>query len=196
MFKEIPVNKISIAARKSIYGAGVNDVDYSVHQRVNGKRTICPYYSRWHDMMSRCYGRNLPAYQGCTVSREWLIFSNFRAWMIGQDWSYMELDKDIKNKGNKVYSSDTCLFIPLSLNRLLNTREAARGSLPLGVSWDKVRSKYQVQINYSGRPTYLGRFNDLKKASKAYELARKEKIQRIIDNNVYPLFTVYLSQHL
>ena len=37
-----------------------------------------------------------------------------------------------------------------------------------GVSWDANRKKYQAQIKLNGRTAFLGRFNDLKEAAKAY----------------------------
>lgn len=71
-------------------------------------------------MLSRCYTRRKGAsantYIDCYVCDEWLIFSNFKKWF---DEHYVEgwhLDKDILVKGNKVYSPETCCFVPISIN--------------------------------------------------------------------------------
>ena len=85
--------------KKLVYGAGINDADYVVNKLetigyVNGaqKRKLiwaCPYYRAWADMLKRCYSAKFqesrPTYAGCTVSAEWLKFSNFRAWIEKQE---------------------------------------------------------------------------------------------------------------
>lgn len=60
--------------------------------------------------------KNKPTYEGCTVCDEWLYFSNFKKWF---DENYIEgfqLDKDIIIRGNKVYSPQTCCFVPKEIN--------------------------------------------------------------------------------
>lgn len=128
---------------KLVLNVGINDADYSVtkEERINGKRTVtwrCPYYVRWYNLISRCYStaalNKRPLYGDCTVCDDWLIFSNFKSWMITQDWENKQLDKDLKILGNKIYSPDTCLFISDDLNRFLNENESNRGDYPIGVS--------------------------------------------------------------
>ena len=45
---------------KLTYGFGVNDAPYQVKPIVNGKRLVCPYYRKWHNMLRRCYSKGLP----------------------------------------------------------------------------------------------------------------------------------------
>ena len=69
-------------------------------------------------MLKRCYGEYSTCYTGCTVDKRWHSFKNFLnsiqelegydKWERGDN---MHLDKDIKCKGNKVYSADTCMFV-------------------------------------------------------------------------------------
>lgn len=104
-----------------VYGIGINDADYKVHGVLNGKRVRCPYYSRWLQMLRRCYDEKSSfraMYIGVTVCAEWLRFSVFKAWMEKQPWQGNELDKDLLFKGNKVYSPETCCLIPDRLNCL------------------------------------------------------------------------------
>ena len=198
MFQEVPASKSSLASRKLIYGIAINDADYMVRVNIDGKAIACPYYKKWYDMLRRCYSakyqESKPTYKGCTVCKEWLSFMRFRAWMINQDWQGLELDKDIKVKGNKVYSPEACLFIPGSLNSLLTDNAARRGRYPLGVSWDKSSGKFQARINCNGKSKYLGLFTTAEEASQAYQSARRNKIQQLIDDNVYPAATRYLEQ--
>lgn len=123
----------SPAKYKPVYGMGVNDADYEVY--ING--IPCRYYKRWADMLRRCYvaaNDEKPTYKDCTVCDEWLTFSKFKTWMQIQDWEGKELDKDLLGNG-KLYSPETCCFIPSGLNKFMscdNTRTKKSG-LPLGV---------------------------------------------------------------
>ena len=128
---------------KLVLNVGINDADYSVtkEEKINGKRIVtwrCPYYSRWYNLLSRCYSKaaltKRPLYGECSICSEWLVFSNFKSWMITQDWENKQLDKDLKILGNKIYSPDTCLFISDDLNRFLNENESKRGNYPIGVT--------------------------------------------------------------
>jgi hypothetical protein len=119
-FIEKPASKKSIAFRKPVHGVGINDADYEIHPTINGKKAMCKYYRSWHSMLERCYSKKVqarqPAYKGCTVCDEWLTFSNFKSWMIKQEWQGKALDKDIRVKGNKVYSPETCMFVTAKEN--------------------------------------------------------------------------------
>lgn len=165
---------------KLIYGVGVNDAGYPVNPRVNGKRVMCSYYKKWHSMLSRCYSLKhqdrFPSYRGCTVCADWLIFSNFRAWMKKQSWHGLHLDKDIITPGNKIYSSDACCFIPHDLNMLLTNHAAKRGANPQGVSFHKIKGKYRSDVKVKGRSRFLGYFSTPDKASISYVKAKIELI--------------------
>lgn len=190
----------SLAFRKPVYGIGVNDANYIVQPTIDGKQIQCPYYQKWKSILMRCYSaachEEHPTYADCSVAKEWLTFSNFRSWMVEQYWEGMELDKDIKFKNSKIYSKDTCLFIPKTLNTLLLDCKSARGKYPIGVYFHKPMDKFKAQISYSGIKVHLGYFSIVEEAAYAYKSARKNKIQQIIDNNTYPVATQYLAQHI
>jgi hypothetical protein len=120
MFKMVESGKASIAQRGLVYGVGVNDAWYQVTIRVSGVKYRCPYYHSWTRMLERCYSEKRavtnPSYNDCTVADEWLIFSNFRSWMVRQNWKGMELDKDIKVPRSRIYSKDTCMFVTKTEN--------------------------------------------------------------------------------
>ena len=133
--------------RGLVYGIAINDADYNVAVRVNGKVKMCPFYERWKNMIARCYCKSFqsrrPTYIGCTVCKEWLTFSNFKAWMEQQDWKGKALDKDILKKDNKEYSPEKCAFIDFSLNSFLCDCSSIRGEYPIGVSWCKARYLFE-----------------------------------------------------
>lgn len=151
-------------SKKLLFGVGINDADYVVQPTVNGKQVICPFYQSWKHMLERCYDAKCqakhPTYIGCTVAPEWLSFSNFKSWVESQDWRGKELDKDLITKGNKVYSSDTCVFIDAMTNLFTTERAAARGDWPIGVCFHKGVGKFQAQCwnPFAKKREHLGLF--------------------------------------
>lgn len=190
---------------KLVYGVGINDADYSVHlfetsYTIDGKRKVklkwkCPYYSRWKDMLMRCYSlkclQRHPTYRDCYVCDEWLVFSNFKAWMEQQDWEGKHLDKDLLIEGNKVYSPNACVFIDQKLNKFLLECYSSRGEYPIGVSWNKRLGKFVATCNnpITGKSEHLGVFiypNEAHLAWKqtkhkfALDLANTQKDPRVV----------------
>ena len=87
-------------------------------QTINNTQTES--YKTWYQMLRRCYdekqlNRNT-SYKGCTVCEEWHNFQNFAKWYEENyykiDGETMALDKDILSKDNKIYSPETCIFVP------------------------------------------------------------------------------------
>lgn len=134
---------------KLIYGVGVNDADYVVQPKINGKQVACQFYERWKKVLERCYSEKClekhPSYIGCTVVDDWKYFMNFKSWMEKQDWQGNTLDKDILFKGNRVYGPETCVFITNETNVFLTERGILRGEYPIGVT--KYRDRYVAQVN-------------------------------------------------
>ena len=170
--------------KKLVCGVGINDADY-VTQRfetigyVDGKQKrrqvwICPYYATWKTMLKRCYSDKFqeknPTYKDCTVSKEWLTFSNFKAWMEKQDFEGKQLDKDILFEGNKVYSPETCVFVSPMVNTFTTDAKAARGEWQLGVCWDENRKKFRASCNnpFTKKLENLGRYTCELEAHKAW----------------------------
>ena len=158
---------------KLVFGVGINDADYVVQKmetiEVDGKikqKTVwvCPYYRAWKNMLQRCYSPKLqerrPTYKGCSVSKEWLTFSNFRRWMEAQDWEGMQLDKDFLFEGNKVYSAKTCVFVTQKVNSFTLDRGASRGEWLIGVYLDKGVGKFKSMCRnpFTKKGEHLGYF--------------------------------------
>ena len=165
--------------KQLIFGIGVND--YDGHVRINGK--IIKSYDVWHSMIERCYSKKShkkrPTYIGCKVHKEWLYFSNFKKWF---DENYIEgnqLDKDILVKGNKVYSPETCCFVPSKINNLFESSKSYRGKYPIGVSFNKQWMKFETHIRLKDRRIFLGYFNSAEEAFEVYKKAAEAKIKEI-----------------
>ena len=173
-----------------IAGIGINDATYKPYKVVDGKTIVCPYYQTWVAMISRCYRGEIPTYRDCTVCDDWLLFSNFRRWMIEQAWEGKHLDKDIRVIGNRVYSPDTCLFVSPQINWLLIDSPSRRGNMPVGVHKD--RGKFRAMIRLHGKTVHLGRFNSKLSASKAYKAAKRNHIAVVASLETEPIKSAVL----
>lgn len=157
---------------KKVYGIGVNDADYAVKPIIDGKIVECPFYRKWKTMLERCYSKEYqkrrPSYLGCTVDNKWHHFMAFREWMEQQEWEGKELDKDLLVKGNKKYSSDTCLFVSKQVNLFMTDSSATRGIYPIGVTVNK--SRYQARCReLGGKQKHLGLYDTPEEAHSAYK---------------------------
>ena len=161
----------------SVYGIGVFGTKYP--SRVNG--AITKEYMLWIDMLKRCYSDDFkkkhPTYEGCEVSDNFKSYEYFYEWcneQIGFGNQWWHLDKDLLIKGNKVYSEDSCVFIPKEINTLLTKSTASRGEYPIGVSWSKTSKAFVAQVGKNkGRSEYLGYFNTEIEAFNAYKQAKE-----------------------
>lgn len=169
----------NIARRKLLYGVAYYDVLESMVK--NEEYIMSTRY--WHSMLRRCYSdkvHNLqPTYIGCSVCQEWHLFSNFKKWF---DEHYVEgwcLDKDILVKGNKVYSPETCCFVPNEIN-IIFSHKKRRMNLPRGVTLNK-KGKYVARARIYGRETRIGQFSSSEEAFNAYKIAKEKWIKIVAD---------------
>lgn len=156
-----------------VFGVGINDISC----KTNG--VVDKEYRLWHDMLKRCYSEKFikqsANYKDCFVSDDWLNYSNFKKDIVeieGFGLDGYQLDKDILIKGNKIYSKETCCFVPKYINSLLTTAKARRGDLPIGVSLRKDRPfrKYYSYCQVGGgKRKFLGDFETPLEAFNAYK---------------------------
>lgn len=168
--------------RRPVFGVGINDSNKAIS---NGNVRNDNDYYIWHGMIQRCYDKkfqdNHPTYKGCTVCDEWKFFSNFQKWFSDSANGYKNgyhLDKDILQKGNKIYSPQTCCFVPTEINTLFTKTNKLRGDLPIGVQ-HYANGRYKVLLQYHGYPKYLGVFNTVQEAFSVYKSAKEEYIKEL-----------------
>ena len=94
----------------------------------------------------------------------------------------MCLDKDILNKGNKIYSRDKCIFVPQRINNLFTKRDNARGDCPIE-SNPTPSGNYKVHCSngYGGRD-YLGTYPTKEEAFRVYKKNKEKVIKEVIDS--------------
>lgn len=159
----------------------------------NGDVLECRYTrlgNLWYSMVDRCnpnsfVGKLHQSYSG--VSNGFASFENFADWAVDQpgfdllegDGKRYALDKDILIRGSRSYSAETCSFVPQRINNLLVTSKAK--TFPIGVSWEADRSKFGACISIAGKNKRLGRFNSQGLAHSAWQRAKADEIDRLID---------------
>lgn len=159
-----------------VYGVGINDYELSTTGLVS--------YHRWNNMLQRCYDKDYlaqkPTYIGCSVCEEWKHFSKFKEWF---DANYIDgyvLDKDVLYKGNKVYSPETCCFIPAALNSLLTKRNFHRGCYPIGVQ-KTPSGRFLASMHLNGKSTNIGSYDTVEEAFVAYKNAKETHIKEVAE---------------
>ena len=167
------------ARNKKVYGIGINDYDGAI--KVDGKEI--KGYACWRDILRRCYDEKFillnPSYKDCSVALEWLFFSNFKRWYDEHHRVNCQIDKDILIKGNRIYSSSTCCFVPHAVNSLFTKCNRKRGKYPIGVSFSKERKKYEAQLSIDGKKHSVKRFKTSLEAFECYKQAKETQIQSI-----------------
>jgi len=187
--------------RSLVFGVGVNDWVGNIS--VGGKKIR--EYQLWQNMLERCFDEKLkqrqPTYEGVSCSKDWLSMTKFIedvSQMKGFGFDGWALDKDILQKGSKLYSKTTCCFVPAEVNSLLTKCDKARGEYPVGVYFHKPSGKFTAQLAINRKTKYLGLFPTPEEAFQAYKAAKEACIKAVaekwkdqLDERVYQALLNY-----
>lgn len=180
-FHQVKTGQIKNKEKFSVFGVGYLGKGY--YKAGSYK------YNTWIGILRRCYDfkyqERQPTYRDSLVIKEWHNFQNFAQWFeenynpeIMEGWA---LDKDILLKGNKIYSPETCCFVPQEINNLFTKRQNKRGNNPIGVYLEKGTNKFKSQININKKKINLGRFNSPEEAFQAYKITKEQYIKQLAD---------------
>lgn len=110
------------------------------------------------------------SYKDVNVSIEFQNKNTFVIWCFNNYVDGWELDKDLLSEpDNKIYSENTCVFIPKQLNIFLNSYKYTQG-----VKYNRKYKNYTAKIMFEGKNYYLGTFNTKAEALKARYDKRQE----------------------
>lgn len=164
---------------KLIHGFGVNDLPIST--RNGNKKDVA--YQAWKSMIERCYSekykKRQQSYANCKVCEEWKFFSNFKRWFSDPKNGYIEgyqLDKDLLVLGNKIYSPETCCFLPREINSALQVSRIKDNN---GIK--KCKKGYAVHVSMYNKKYYIGNFKTEDEAIKEYKKAKRDYIIELAD---------------
>ena len=182
--------KIKCPYEKRTFGVGyLGEGKYKTKE--NGKPTRV--YNTWMHMLQRCYDEKChekqPTYNGCEASEDFHNFQNFGKWYDENFYEIegekMHLDKDILVKHNKIYSPETCIFVPNTINVLFTKRQNDRGDSYIGTSLHQ--GKYVAQCRMINPKTgksknkYLGLYETQEKGFKVYKYYKERNIKEVAD---------------
>ena len=169
---------------KTVFGIGcIGEGPYKV-RRKGGK--LYESYNAWRNMLERCYGEKYrkrnPTYENCTCCEAWKNYQNFASWYDAHFYQVgnerMHIDKDIKIKGNQVYSPETCVIIPQRINMIFATKKLNRRStLPTGISkltCGMYKTRYITDE--------IGRYSSLEESVQAYLSAKRKHIAEVVES--------------
>lgn len=166
--------KCSYERKKTDLGCSAYN-DTICESKLNG-RTM-RFYRIWYNLLNRVingkYHAKYPTYTDCKICDDWLLFSNFLSWCKDPSNGYKEgyeLDKDILCGKNKIYSPNTCCFIPHELNNLFRVVRR-KSNLPIGVY--KNGNRYVGCFRFKGNRYYKS-FPTVNEASEYYKTVRKD----------------------
>lgn len=138
--------------------------------------------------MRRCYNEKeklkWKSYLEAEVCEEWHDYRNFAKWYNDNyyqiDNMQMHIDKDILVKGNKIYSPETCVFVPYNINSLFTKGNTMRGDCPIGVNYHKRDKVFYARVrNNKGQRMELGGFSNPTDAFNAYKMAKEQIIKDV-----------------
>lgn len=178
---------------KEVLGVGYYGQGKYKSRGKDGKQTRA--YTTWKSMLIRCYDPYYldkhPSYRDCMVCEEWHNFQNFARWF---EKNYYEienekmcLDKDILYKNNKMYSPETCVFVPQRINKLFTKRQNHRGKYLIGISCHKRDNVLNVSCNIyengKKKTIHLGSFplNRPFQAFYCYKIFKENYIKQVAD---------------
>lgn len=186
-YQNFKKEKIKCPYEPRVYGVGyLGEGKYKMSENGKLKRE----YIIWRDMLKRCYDpkyqEKYPTYKGCRVEDYLLNFQHMGEWLENNYYEVpgevMCLDKDILCKGNKIYSRETCIFVPERINKLFNKRGNDRGDCPVGVT-PKPSGNYEARCNDGyGKRIPLGTYSTEEEAFQVYKEYKEKLIKETIDS--------------
>jgi hypothetical protein len=176
IYQNIKNGEVKNPNRPNMYGVGYMGQGIYKAGGGNSKHTKC--YLTWYSMFNRCYNptfhKKEPTYKDCVVDERWHNFQVFAEWF---EQSYIEgyhLDKDILFKGNKIYSPETCCFVPQEINQLFTAPRHKKDGFPKGIS--KKSNKFCVMTPSNNGNNYMGTFHSIEEAIEVYRIAKQKYI--------------------
>lgn len=158
-------------------GLGERKLNGTIKRR--HQRDVHLGFGYWHDMRRRTSATDRlknESYADAVICAEWSTFEEFSKWFVIQPrqdgWV---LDKDLLSEGQKVYSPDTCCFLPREINQMLVCSRRDSGGFP-GVY--ARGNRFLARVRARNQRIHVGSYSTQKEALSAYLQAKSEILAR------------------
>lgn len=183
-FKKGEIKDYTVPYRKNKY---IDDIP--IKEKNNIYIKMAKNY--WSRMIGRVYnGKDkdyLRGYKDVVISDDWIYFSKFYEWFndnfrfdLYHKGISLEMDKDLLSGDKKIYSPETTVFIPKSVNTFMVKRQNNKHGLT-GVSYEKKNAykKYRARLIVKNKTKFLGFFNTPEEAHEAYVKAKILEVDKV-----------------
>ena len=139
-------------------------------------------YKVWQNIKTRCYNPNVWNFKyygarNIIICPEWKDSPKmFVEWGLRNGWQKgLQIDR-IDNDGN--YCPENCRFVTRSENMSntgyqLKSKSNRISLLPIGVSYNPKKKRYQVFVTRMGESIHIGSYTNVEEASKDYQMTKK-----------------------
>lgn len=138
----------------------------------------------WNGIKARANKGGNSSYENCKICDEWNNdFDSFAEWFFDNIYfcgdEKLEIDKDLFSNGEKIYSPETCCFLPKRINVMLAYKRKRESDLPTGVNLT-ANKKYIVTI-HRGRGHLTKTFNSVEEAAEYYNSNKERYIRELAE---------------
>ena len=115
-------DKVIDMGKPFLYGVGYisSSKDHPAQKEAVGEP-----YSVWNNMIERCYSGKYKNYSDVEVCEQWKDYTKFKSWVKttqrGNRFGWA-IDKDLMNGEQRIYSPETCVFLPAEINFMLSNK--------------------------------------------------------------------------
>jgi hypothetical protein len=146
-------------------------------------------FNTWMHMVERCYDSSCKYYplyggKGVRVSNEWVDFQVFAKWFDENKVDGWHMDKDFINPFSKIYSKETCVFIPPAVNGLFTGYQ--NGLKNMGTGRTR-QGKWYSNCTIDGEQQYLGVSDTWLEAKTKYLVEKRKVAEKIMQKYDLPL---------
>lgn len=160
---------------------GVACIGIGVFETRKNNKTV-PIHRIWRDMIRRGYDPKYKAkrksYEHVIVCKDWLNYQNFAAWASLKYVENWDLDKDLLSSAFKIYSPETCCFLPPEINQSIP--RILKSKLPTGVD-TRNNKTFSIRITIDGIRINKFGYKRIEDASIAYLNLLKEKLSGLAE---------------
>lgn len=182
-FWQVPKSHLRSIGCNKCYQCSKHKYGVAIYDIPDSCLTEC--YVTWRCMLERTVGtsykKKYHTYSQCTICDEWLTFSNFKRWFDNPDNGYMDgyhLDKDLISKGNKLYSPQTCCFLPAEINIAIVKRKKGKSKVTgVGIKGNL----FESTVSKRGKKVYLGLYKTIEQAFETYKYAKESYIKELAE---------------